>query len=73
GSWLRSDLVVTGTITAAAIVAIIKLAMVGIVLYFSVRLVQQVMPTVAGIKAVGWTSLQIAAALIAVYIVYEYA
>ncbi len=70
GSWLRSDLVITGTITAIAIVAIIKIAMVGIVIYFTLSKVEQ---ATKGIQAVGWTSMQIAGAMIAVYIVYKYA
>ncbi|KKN24058.1 hypothetical protein LCGC14_0898820 [marine sediment metagenome] len=77
GSWLRSDLVVTGTITAAAIVGIIKLAMIGIIIAFTLSEVQQLMPSAAGMEGVlketGWTSLRIAGAAAFVYIVYKYA
>jgi len=77
GSWMRSELVVSGTITAAYIVGLIKLAMVGIILYFTLSLVEQVVSIAPALEALleetGWTSLRIAAALILVYIVYQYA
>jgi len=70
GSWLRSELVVTGTITAAIISGIILASIFGLVIRMTLSKVEQ---ATEGIRAVGWTSLQIAGALIAVYIVYKYA
>ena len=70
GEWLRSDLVVTGTITAAIIAKIVLASVIAYVVYMGLSKVEQL---TEGVEAVGWTSVQIAAALIAVYLVYKYA
>ncbi len=77
GSWLRSDLVVTGTITAAVVANIVLAAVVGLVIYMTLSKIEKVMPSAAAVeslmKETGWTSLKIAGAAAFVYIVYKYA
>ncbi len=76
GSWLRSEFVVAGTITAVIIATAIKAAFVGLVIYLTFsgakQLIKATGEAAEGIEAIGWTSVQIAAALIAVYLVYKY-
>lgn len=74
GSWLRSGLVVTaGTITAAFIIKAVLVAFGGIIILLTITKVEQLLPSVEGVKAAGLTSLQIGAALVVVYLVFKYA
>lgn len=70
GDWLISNLVVAGaTIAAGTIIKVIIAAFVGVVILLSVTKIEKLGKAA---KETGVASVQIAAALIAVYIVYKY-
>lgn len=70
GEWLRSSFVIAGaTIAAGTIVKIIIAAFAGVVIFLSVTKIEKLGKAA---KETGVASVQIAGALIAVYIVYKY-
>ena len=76
GEWFQSQAVVTGSITALIIVAAIKAAFWGILIYLAfegvTKLVTAVGESQEAIEETGWTALKIAAAIVSILAAWKY-
>jgi len=76
GEWYQSQAVVTGSITALIIVAAIKAAFWGVLIYLAfegvTKLVTAVGESKEAIAETGWTSLKIAAAIVSILAAWKY-